>query len=114
MAEIKTHLGHPDPKTPRIPPRLPCKGITNILITNGSSILYVSVSGEPRKNILFKCQHQVKTKKSVVDAILHDCEHIRLKILNEPMYYKYFVGIFFIWDNIQILEAKKYVTNFRV
>ena len=63
MAEIKTHLGHPDPKTPRIPPRLPCKGITNILITNGSSILYVIVSGEPRKNILFKCQHQVKTKE---------------------------------------------------
>ena len=49
MAEIKTHLGHPDPKTPRIPPRLPCKGITNILITNGSSILYVIVSGEPKK-----------------------------------------------------------------
>ena len=93
MAEIKTHLGHPDPKTPRIPPRLPCKGITNILITNGSSILYVIVSGEPRKNILFKCQHQVKTK-SVVDAILHNCEHIRLKILNEPMNYKHFVGIF--------------------
>ena len=51
-------------------------------------------------------------QKSVVDAILHDCEHIRLKISNEPMYNKHFVGICFIWDYIQILEAKKYVTNF--
>lgn len=94
MAEITTHLGHTDPKTPRIPPlRLPCKGITNILITDGSPILYVTVSGKPRKNILFKCQHQVKTK-SVVHAILHDCEHIRLNILNEPMNYQHFVGFF--------------------
>lgn len=92
MAEITTHLGHLDPKTPRIPPRLPCKGITNILSTKGSSILCVIVSGEPRKNILFKCQHQVKTKS--VHGILHDCEHMRLKILNESMYYKHFVGIF--------------------